>query len=87
MPPDIQSLISKIYGQIYVRSNGCLAYDRFWVIHVITFKDLALCHQRVPERRNHQAVHFVLASMNQEPVPIDHCLSGVSILAWLIAVV
>ena len=36
----------------------------------------------IPERTNHQLVHFVLAFMNQELVLVDHCLAVATILPW-----
>ena len=55
---------------IAVRLTICLGWHS-----VITVKDLAICHQSVAERKNHQPVHSVLTTMNQEPLLIDHCFA------------
>ena len=53
------SLKSKRNCQIFVGLSSCKNYSRFFGGDIIiTAKDLAMCHQDVPERRKYQPVNF-----------------------------
>ena len=85
---DFKHAIMKMLAKIH--SRHLKEMGRFMLAlgdSVITVKDLVICHQNVPERKNHQPVHFVLATMNQELIPINHRLTVATVLPWESALV
>ena len=81
---EIHSLISKRNEQIYVGSNSCKAYDRYWVTQCYQCQGFGHMSSKCSRKEESPTSYFVLAIMSQEPALIDHHLTVATVLPWRI---